>query len=448
MGQMTYLSVSVVAVVSLGALAWARSRNGEYCSPFSVVVAAWGLTFGLFLLRLLPYRPISWRAGAIMSLGVAALLAGTLLARRLDRQPRPHIWTTKGASLWVAAYALLALSGTAWYLRLVHQRLGWQAILHDAPRVRYALLTYEIPSRFLFLQFFCMAAPLVAMALVIAGQRLRGWVWGLVAAAWAGTFVTTDRTQFFIVLLTTTFMWLYRRGPSLALRRLAAYVGLAGVVLAANFLIVGYWVGKSAEVVGTAPWVPRAGQLVGGREQQASPRLLPRFVGYASTIYVYATGSFPAFAAYVEEEHPRTYGVQALYPVARLLQRVGLVKGGVPYAIPNSSLVVNDGKHPIGFNAYTFLYYPYQDFGATGVAVYCLLIGLLAGAAYQRTRLVRTSPLHLLVLGQISMALALSVFVNKFNNTAAWYVFVLTVIPFTLPRLRSIVAGRRRPVSP
>ncbi len=400
------------------------------------MVASWGGVLALFLLRLLPYRPISGRAAAIIALGVGCLLAGILLARRVDRRPAPRPSAAPGAEWWAAGYAVLGIGGTAWYLWLVDRHLGWASILYDAARVRYALVTYEIPSRFLFLQFFCMASPLVALSLVAAGRRLRWWVWVLVLAAWSGTLLTTDRTQFFIVLLTTVFMWLYRRGPALSLSRLAVVVGVAGVLLAANFLIVGYWVGKSAQAVGTSPWVTATAAA-----PAAAPPLLPRLAGYVSTVYFYATGSLPAFAAYVEAEHPPTYGVQALYPVARLLQRAGVLTSGVPSAIPPSVTIVEEGGHTVGFNAYTFLYYPYQDFGGAGVAVYCLLIGMLAGMSFERMKLARTSALHLLVIGQISMALALSVFVNKFNNTASWYIFVLSVAPFVLPRA---VAGSRR----
>jgi hypothetical protein len=51
------------------------------------------------------------------------------------------------------------------------------------------------------------------------------------------------------------------------------------------------------------------------------------------------------------------------------------------------------------------------------------------------------SPLYLLMSSQIAAALVLSVFVNKFNNTASWYVFVLTTAPFTV----SAVMGAHAP---
>lgn len=428
---MPYAAGLLIFALSAAGVAWSRARTGEFCSPFSVVVAAWGSTFGLFLLRFLPYRPLSFRASAVLALGVACLLTGILLAPRLDRQPNPRTWVASGGRWWALAYGVLGLLGSVWFVGLVHQRLGWRALVQDAARVRYALVTYEIPSRFLFLQFFCIAAPLLAAALVLAGHRLRWWTWGVVAASFAGTFVTTDRTQFFLVLLTVAFMWLYRRGASLSALRLALLVGVAGGVLAVNFVVIGYWVGKTPDVLGTRPWVSE----VGSADRRPQAALISRVAGHASGIYLYATGAYPAFGAYVDGQPPTTHGMQMLYPVVRLLQRSGLAALEVPSAIPPSTLVVNEGGRTIGFNAYTYLYYPFQDFRATGVAGYSLVIGLITGIAYQRVRRARGSPLHLLIIGQLSTALALSVFVNKFNNTAAWYVFALTTAPFLLPRL-------------
>ena len=37
---------------------------------------------------------------------------------------------------------------------------------------------------------------------------------------------------------------------------------------------------------------------------------------------------------------------------------------------------------------------------------------------------------RLLSLGQLSTALVLTVFVNKFNNTASWYIYVWSCAPF------------------
>jgi oligosaccharide repeat unit polymerase len=125
------------------------------------------------------------------------------------------------------------------------------------------------------------------------------------------------------------------------------------------------------------------------------------------------------------------------YPIVRLLQRSGLVSMTLPPAIPEFVSLGISGAEDRKFNGYTFLYYPLVDFGPAGALVYAGVIGLIVGLAYGWTRRNRSAPLRLLVMGQLSTALVLSIFVSKFNNTASWYVVVLTALPFLLARTRN-----------
>jgi hypothetical protein len=88
------------------------------------------------------------------------------------------------------------------------------------------------------------------------------------------------------------------------------------------------------------------------------------------------------------------------------------------------------GPALVGWNGYTLLYYPFLDFGLAGIFFYCLAIGVAAGIVYQFTRAARDCPVCLLALSQITLALALSIFVNKFNSTAAWYLLLWSTAPF------------------
>jgi len=170
------------------------------------------------------------------------------------------------------------------------------------------------------------------------------------------------------------------------------------------------------------------------RSEPETPVVRNRYLAAAlrksSTLYLYSTGSFAAFALWFPPNTPLTHGVHSIFPVARLLERAGVIRQVLPSPIPGFVKIVRRGNDAIFFNGYTFLYYPISDFGVVGLAVYCLLIGLLVGTVYERTRRVRSSSLHLLMMGQLSVALTLSVFVNKFNNTASWYVAVMTTAPF------------------
>jgi hypothetical protein len=115
--------------------------------------------------------------------------------------------------------------------------------------------------------------------------------------------------------------------------------------------------------------------------------------------------------------------------VARFLERAGVIRHDVPSPIPGFVKIVRRGNDVDFFNGYAFLYYPISGVCAVGAAVYRLPTGLLEGAAYERTRRARPSSLRLLGMGQLSVALTLSVFVNKFSDTASWYLAVMTTAP-------------------
>jgi hypothetical protein len=443
---------------------WARTARGDFCDPTSIVVAVWAVSFGLYVLRMLPYGPISAAAAATLALGVGCLLAGIGVGRRLARGPVPQVRPAPGIDIWLSAFGGLGIAGACWYLAEVHHVGGWEALRHAA-HLRIALANYRIPSRFLFLEFFCIVAPIVGVSLAVTGHRLRRGHWLLVVGCVAATWVSTDRTQFFMIVLTSFFMYLYRHGPRLSLSRFLVATGTSGLLLVSSFLAIGYWTGRTPERLGlpltlpgpsaAAPVPPPGATSVPTPDSTTPDRAVAgggpsTLLAKASTLYMYTTASYAAFAIAFPLDRPRTWGVHAIYPIARALQRLGWIRAELPPPIPRFVVVASRNHRRVFFNGYTLLFYPLRDFGVAGVVVYCLAIGLGCGYVYERTRHARQSPLHLLVVAQASVGLALSIFVNKFNNTASWYVLALTAAPFLVPgaarRLRQVI-GRlaRRP---
>jgi hypothetical protein len=126
--------------------------------------------------------------------------------------------------------------------------------------------------------------------------------------------------------------------------------------------------------------------------------------------------------------------------VARALERAHVLRIAVPPYIPGYVVITPPGPNhpPAETNAYTFLFYPVRDFGRGGALVYAALVGLTGGLAFAWARRDRASALRLLVGGQVAMGLIFLPFINKFNNTAWWYVLAWTVLPFVVD------AGARR----
>ncbi len=416
-----------------------RRLTADLFSPGAVVVSAWSSTLGLLALGLLPYRPLAASTVATIAATVLLLVGGAIAGTWLvARRPAPadvigvHL---AHPALVVNAAALLGLVGVGWFVVAVVSRFGWE-IFAQGPELRHKLGTLAIPSHYLFLQFFCVISALITWALILTGTRFRWWQLVLPAAAVLGTLATTDRTQFFTILMSGFFAYCFRRGAAVPAGRVAALTLAALVVMGAAFIGVGIWTGRTAATSRIALDLPPA--PAGSLRQRVQDG-----VQHGAMIYLYATSSYPALDRMLAEESPWTAGAHTFYPVARALQRTGLVQATLPPAIPPFVPLGPADVPQLISNTYTFLYYPWQDFGRSGALAYSALVGLVAGATYGWARRHRSSPARVLVAGQLSTALALTFFVNKFNNTASWYFLVWTLAPFAFTWARAGAARRR-----
>jgi hypothetical protein len=433
----------ITALLLLGIAAAApivsRRLTGDVWTPIAIVASTWAGTLGLFALDLIDYAPLPAHVQLLIAGTVAALCAGAFVGQRLAGTTPT---ATAGVGLrhpgaTVALLALVGLAGVAWYVQLVVSAGGW-GLFGRGHELRTLLTNYLIPSRFLFLQQVCSAAALVAWALVVSGARLGAVGWLAAIAATLGTLTSTDRTQFFTLVLSGGFMYALRRGAALPLARLTAIAAAATLLLGIAFFTIGAWTGKTASDVGLRMQLPSA------EPGTWQARVIDTAQG-TSVAYFYATGSYASLALLVDAGHPRTKGRHTFFPVLRPLQRAGLVDVELPAAVPPFVTVARrvDGT-AFGTNAYTFLYYPLEDFGPIGAIVYAALVGLGCGWVFGWARRDRGSAPRLLVAGQVSTALALTFFVNKFNSTHFCYVLLWTVAPFVWAAWR---ARRRAPAA-
>ena len=271
-------------------------------------------------------------------------------------------------------------------------------------------------------------------------------VLGLVGLCTVATWLSTDRTQFFMLVLGLFFMYVFSRGTRLS------WFGLAGVslataaLLATNFLVVGALVGKTPARLGVQLSLPDPAAPVrampsgpavsapGGPSQGSQANRFASMLTRGSTLYLYASGSYGALNTLLEFPLDRGYGLNTAYPVFRALQRMGVLDLSLPPAIPaNSPLRLQSGPD-IQFNGYTYLLYPLLDFGVGGAIAYAGVTGVASGLVYGWCRRRRRHGLALTAIAHLSIALALSIFVNKFNNTASWYIALMSLMPFVIAR--------------
>jgi len=433
----------VLLLVAAAAPLVSRRLTADVFSPAAVMVSAWCATLGLLALDLLPYRPLAPATAALIAgavaLFVAGAIAGAWLVERRPVRDAPVVRLSHPALVANGA-AVLGLVGVAWFFTAVVSRVGWE-IFSQGPELRHKLGTHVIPSDYLTLQFFCVVAPLLAWASYLTGTRFRWWQLLLPACAALGTLVTTDRTQFFTILLSGFFAYCFRRGRDLATGRLLLLIVVAPVILIANFIAVGIWTGRTAATTAVNLQFPPAD--AGTLRQRVQDATQP-----GAVIYLYATCSYPALDLLISEAPAGASGAYTLYPVVRLLQRAGIVRSPVSTDVPPFVRIERAGAPPLIANSFTFLYYPWQDFGWWGALGYSALVGGLGGAAHAWARRRRSSAARVLVAGQLATAVALTFFVNKFSNTASWYFLACTLAPFVVTWLRTRVTRSRAGATP
>jgi len=440
------LSALGLFAVALAAPAVSRRLSGDYASPPAIVLGAWSSTLGLFALRLLPYPPLRDRTWLLIMGTVMCLVAASGVSLWWCRQMRETTPTPlRHPRAWVTVFGVIGLAGTLWYAASVIAALGRDGFA-NAEALRFALFTKRIPSAFLFAQLFAVVTPLLGLSLMLGGTRLPLPVVGLSLVCGLSTLATTDRTQFFTLLLTSVFMIAHRLGRALTWRRAGLVAVVATLLLVGSFLAIETWRGATdrglfLRLPGMT-WVPGTG-AVGPGESGMLP-VVGRGGQRLAVMYAYATGSYSALDHLLDSTEPPAGGAHTFFPLLRLLQRAGLLDVTLPSDIPGYVELYPQpapGLIALTFNAYTFLYYPLRDFGAVGALVYAIVVGLMAGLVYAWARSVRSDPLRLLVYGQVATALTLTVIVNKFNNTAWWYVLVMSTLPWTSRALHRLVVS-------
>lgn len=427
--------------IAAGALPASRLLTGYTFTPWALVLAAWGGSYGLYALDLLPYRALSLETRLFVGGAVAVLAGGALLgqwiARRALAPASSEPMNARTARRWVIAFAVAGLAGTAWYVADVVGLLGREAF-GDGTRIREALGTGRISSRFLLLQLSVIVAPLVALELRLSGVRLGRLPMALAGVCAAATWLSTDRTQFFLLALTGLYVAAYRLDRSTSWRRLAALTAATGALLLTAFLAIGVWTQKtSADLHLRLTWPPAA---------PGDPRTepLPPSVQPFAALYAYVTCSYPALDYLLTRPRAETGGAHSFYPVLRALQRAGLHRGALPEAIaPFVTLVEEPGQPPVLFNTYTFLYYPLEDFGTRGALAYAAVVALASGLIFGGLTRRPGSALLVLAAAHVATALTLSPSVNKFNNTAWWYVVLASTLPWMIRAVPGRQAARR-----
>lgn len=146
-------------------------------------------------------------------------------------------------------------------------------------------------------------------------------------------------------------------------------------------------------------------------------RHMPIFI---SQPYIYVANNYENFNCLVEQVTSHTHGIRMLFPVFAL---TGL-KFVFPELVSTQTFITKTELTTL-----TMFYDAYYDFGAAGVFVFSLVLGLAAGKITEKIRLAG-NPVIYLLYGQIAIYLGLSFFTTWFSNPTTWFWIALTAIMY------------------
>jgi hypothetical protein len=384
-------------------------RRWPILHPTQVWAGSWLLGTGLYALRLLPYRDLSWlTAGLICGVVVTFALAaplGARLARRAHLGSDTYLGAQTVQRAALLALGLLAVSLAAFLAHLV-AKFGIAHVIRISTEVKVYLSSNEAPLSTTYVDVAVVAATLTALAASRTKHQAARRLW-LCAAAAASASVYFSTSRAFIAVGLTAALGAYVFGRENTRPR--AVLGLAAFAVVAT---VALFVGLGA-VIGKTYGNSTIGQFDNFFSRHPALRSLA--LPYEDT-----TASIPALDLLVKTTP--TWGIAhgcATAPIAcGALRKAGLPTLLVPVTGPFT-------RQPLQWNAYTFLDRFLIDGGVAITILLTALTGAIAGYFWQRARERST-------LGIVLYAMSLPALVGAYRNNLIELVFVSVTITLLL----------------
>ncbi len=418
------LAFTLLILSPLGLLL-SKRLLGDYFTPPAIYHFFWCFALGALTLDWIAYHPVGVEAWSAIALGYAGFMGGgcCVLAygltrpRALLRDPEfDHIGRGK-LELVLLLMFLLGIFGFVLQLAHLQSQIGLTTFIEAPGEAR------ELHSNVKYLGFFNILNVsnfVLSLMYLVLYKKPAKWVILIMLWALATTFVTTDRTRFFYMVIWSFFIvvYLYPR-INLTPKVILGVVGTLSVLLLFFLLIAKIY--KKQAFEDNMEYVRIS--------EEWAPLVDP---------YIYLTGSFPVLQAFLEDKRELAYGKNSFEPVVKLIEVV------LP-DFEREEIVGKFYRVPIELNACTYLEPFYRDFGLAGALIGPFLMGLVCAAAYLFMRN-RKSLFSVYFAALLSFCTTISIFVNHFTQIATWY-FVGTgyiVYRLTLKRKASPRSAFRR----
>ena len=390
-------------ITALTGLILSKKLVGDYFSPPAVYHFFWAFALGCLLLDWVAYDPMLaqvWQAIGLAYLGFmggCAVVGFYALAKPRWQHARPAFQYLDKRRLELALTILFVLGIAGFLFQLLHlqDRIGLGTFVSDPMEAR------EMHTNVKYLGFFNVlnVANFVLAAMYIAlYRRPRKWVVLILIWALATTFLTTDRTRFFYMIIWSFFIGVYIPREV----RLTPRVSMS--ILATVFALFGFFF-----------LIAKVYQKEAFDDNMESVRLSKQYAPLVDP-YIYLTGSFPVFQAFLEDDREHTYGKYTFEPVVKVIELF------YPW-FEREEIVGKFYRVPIELNACTYLEPFYKDYGMAGIVLGPFVLGLMCMWVYVAMRQKKTL-FAVYLASLLCFCVTISIFVNHFTQTATWY-FIL-----------------------
>lgn len=397
--------------VGLGALVLvayflSRKRYGDVFTPLFVYVTVWCSCLFLFRLRFINYDELELGTILVIAVSMLAFALGCLVAGKpKNSEPFSAQISLPRLERAIRILNCLDFAGLFFFLLLSARVFGISAFFNDPTIIR---LDYPDLGRFGSLWLLLLANYPLFICSVIHLLTSKKFRWftaiGLFLPIVQG-FLMMSRNTFAVPLISGAFVWLYYHGSRALSRRVLSGCALALVFVGLYFVGVGFWYGKLASSPDYS--------FYKSKDLNVTSQIMLQFIDP----YMYATGNFPTLQAAMGDVHGRLWGMRTFFPIARALYAVGFLHDRPENASLEFYFI------PIPFNASTYLFSLYEDFGTAGIIIYPFFLGWLGTKLYLRMRAQPT----IFILGSTAVlmtAIVYSVFIALASTFTVWYCLV------------------------
>ena len=390
-------------LVAMAGLVLSKKLLDDYFTPPAIYNFFWAFALGALELGWVSFDPLRSQAWQAITLGYAGFLCGCLVVAlhsftRPDRLvARPCFERTDRQKLEKALLIMFLLGVTGFLVQLVHlqSQMGLTTFLTSPREAR------EMYTNVKYIGFFNIlnvANFVLALAYLVLYRKPQKWVVLILLWALATTFLTTDRTRFFYMVIWSFYLvvYLYRRvsfSPRLVLGGAVTLFALF-----AFFVLIAKFYKKEAF------------------EDNMEFVNVPQEYAVVVDPYIYLTGSFPVFQAFLDDKQELTFGKYSFGPIVKLIELI------YP-EFERENLVGKFYRVPIELNAATYLEPFYRDFGVFGILIGPFILGLVSMGAYIAMRQ-RKTLFSVFLASLLSFCTTITIFINHFTQIATWF-FVL-----------------------